>query len=542
MAQESRPRAAINKLMNFLAQGVGSSQSQSPILHDETEFTSLPSVLEHNLQANTGAVPQALPRSDRRARKSNKRKSLERDSNEAESPSSSSAEGNKTHTYPNKKKRRSTPVASVITRQAQKKLDAEAKQREAGVFPTAEPDNGNNPPGVLPSQKAPPKRKGRRSRKNPETLDNETRGMDNSIPNTNSGRASTPGEKEGEDNGEDSAQERTSGETADEGQDSGSLPRGNYIQHLSDMIVIAKRVGKRCDRNGKEKAVYQSKERTTRGKKVDKILQKLIKASKTQKGTNPRTNMPAIENSDDYGHGLILRLDDKTTAIINQVRVLKVGDRSCEKLLEDVYFHIIPMFLSALKVFAKAHLQEELVETPVLQDFNNLLSTLYDLARTTSRAPPSCQPITSWENESYQLTKPIKSIVALLRGMIGYVDSELHIRAMAEATAYQERIRREFEEARRKEAEKDNDERIQKLEDIRRLQRDALDRILQQPIWGPKLRQIIKRENPKIITPIGNAFSSNQVNVFDDTRPPKPWSEDEMTCFIDCMRNFKGKD
>jgi len=358
---------------------------------------------------------------------------------------------------------------------------------------------------------------------------------------------------------------------------------------LEELNFKATRVGTKYDIEKKRWSVPSTHTGlcSAEGKRLDEGLQEMKTGYNGMKNAKASTNNDALENA-----------QSKITAVIDGLRKevedtlsSRLGDpqrgleyfeeQPTRTLLIDLYFNIIPGFVKVIKLGVDAHDAQGSIETPALEEISELLRFLYQLASGAVRQPSEVQP----KSQRYKTSQPTRELVPMVRQLRQKLLEELKSRNRKLAQAEYLRKQPERDRKRREKEEEEEAENRRRRKEIYRLQREALQRKLSEPLFGRLLAADIEREAAKAaeknqqLMPFRHRTSSQQtqgrhasvdqeveddpfrdddegyqrVHVFEteknkrkidgrnDEDRLKKWSEDERTYFIEGLRLYQGK-
>jgi hypothetical protein len=358
---------------------------------------------------------------------------------------------------------------------------------------------------------------------------------------------------------------------------------------LEELNFKAARVGTKYDIKEKKWSVpfTHTSIYSVKGKRLDRRLQRLKTGYNGMKNAKASTDNDALENS----QSKIKAVVDELRKEVEDTLSSRLGDpqrgleyfeeQPTRTLLIDLYFKIIPDFVKVIKLGVNAHDAQGSIETPALEEISELLRFLYQLASGAVRQPSEAQP----KSQRYNTSQPTRELVPVVRQLQQKLLEELKSRNRKLAQAEYLRKQPERDRKRREKEEEEEAENRRRRKEIYRLQREALQRKLSEPLFGRLLAADIEREAAKAaernqqLMPFRHRTSSQQtqerhtsvyqeveddpfrdddegyqrVHVFDteknkrkidgrnDEDRLKKWSEDERTYFIEGLRLYQGK-
>jgi hypothetical protein len=358
---------------------------------------------------------------------------------------------------------------------------------------------------------------------------------------------------------------------------------------LEDMNFKATRVGTKYDIKEKRWSVpfIHAKIYSVNGKRLDRQLQRLKKSYKEMKSAKASTNNDTLENAQSNIKAVI----DELRKEVEDALSSRLGDpqrgleyfkeKPTRTLLTDLYFNLIPDFVKVIKIGVDAHDAQGSIETPALEEISELLKFLYQLASGAVRQPSEAQP----KSKQYKTSQPTRELAPMVRQLRQKLLEEMKGRNRKLAQAEYLRKQPERDRKRREKEEEEEAENRRRRNEIYRLQREALQQKLSEPLFGRILAADIEREAAKAAErnqqsmPFRYRTSSQQtqdrhasvdqeieddpfrdddegyqrVHVFErektkrkidgrnDEDRLKKWSEDERTYFIEGLRLYQGK-
>jgi hypothetical protein len=358
---------------------------------------------------------------------------------------------------------------------------------------------------------------------------------------------------------------------------------------LEELNFKATRVGKKFENREKGWSVLftHKRIRSAEGKSLNQRLQRMKTGYNGMKNAKANTNNDALENAQSKIKAVIDELrkeveDTLSSRLGDPQRGLEYFEgQPTRTLLIDLYFKIIPDFVKVIKLGVDAHDAQGSIETPALEEISELLRFLYQLASGAVRQPSEAQP----KSHRYKTSQPTRELVPMVRQLRQKLLEELKSRNRKLAQAEYLRKQPERDRKQREKEEEEQAENRRRRKEIYRLQREALQRKLSEPLFGRLLAADIEREAAKAaernqqLMPFRHRTSSQQtqerhasidqeveddpfrdddegyqrVHVFEteknkrkidgrnDEDRLKKWSEDERTYFIEGLRLYQGK-
>lgn len=378
-------------------------------------------------------------------------------------------------------------------------------------------------------------------------------------------------------NGEDSA-----ADVDDEPEEEVLLTKAQLfdLDYIDDMLRKVKHVG--YNKENKRMRVEKTA-KTTVGKRIIARIDRLAVLYERygkQKFDGDEDLLQATEDkivdvtarlASEYQHVMEKRLGDP----LHGVPWFNHDDTA--KMLTDIYFQIAVRYVSTFKIFARVHGRSGTMTTSRLQEFLELLDQSYTLLSTAINQRKESQP----RSEDYQVQKPIRSIIPMIRDLRAKIRKEINSRAEVSRREEHERLRPERQRIQQEERLRDEAERRQQKKASNQAVRRALEAGLAVPGWGRLLAQsLLKSElkyqeasqqsrfsantgrvrssQPRYTSQQldeddveSNSFEDNhgfqRVSVFPartaseaETIGPRPLSRQEKHIFIECMRDDRG--
>jgi hypothetical protein len=353
---------------------------------------------------------------------------------------------------------------------------------------------------------------------------------------------------------------------------------------FGEMLLKVKRVGHTFDEDTRK--LSQKKAATTiyssHGKRLNRRLTYLVKAYvdlRAAKAGGISPNIQEAQSEVDQMIGKVdLAVDDILTDRLGDYGIIKPNTPT---ILTDLYVNLLPTFVSAIKTAFDVQTMdtiEGLIGTPALEELSTLLNLLLKLA-VKAVAQPKDEHSKTQHSAGNRISKPTREVIPMIREVRDKFSTELKKRRRTREISRREKTRVEREEARKL---ADHERRLEiqrKKNEIRRLQKKALDEKLADPFCGPWIRGEVARNeareqarkqeityencNPETVKswrrPRASALdvdTEEEPDPFDDEyydrvrvfgkrnmherRTTKPLSNEEKAIFIDTMRVERG--
>ena len=166
------------------------------------------------------------------------------------------------------------------------------------------------------------------------------------------------------------------------------------------------------------------------------------------------------------------------------------SEEETQDILRDIYFIIVPKFMEIIKTGLEIWMPQKALPTRRLEEMSELVDYMYKLANKATKQPPTL----SVRRTGYLVSKPTRKMLPRLRELRQLLFMELKNRKeRAECD-------RKADELARLQDEKNKEDALnwakaeQRALEIKKLQRQALDKQLADPFWGPMLRSEIERQ------------------------------------------------
>lgn len=357
---------------------------------------------------------------------------------------------------------------------------------------------------------------------------------------------------------------------------------------LDRMLEMANRVGHtwKTDTNEWQLVTEGIKLYTNPGKKIYRALGNLKSLYEKLRGAIAMKNLDSIQGTSAEITNLALSIKEQKIQVLserlgNPAGIAYVDDvKKTRSLLTDLYFNILPELLECIKLAAQVYDENGIINTPHLREVADLIEVHYDLATAAVKQPKNSQPrkiqiAPKKKNVTFQIQRPTQLNIPLLRDLLQKSKGEINSRAAAEKAAESLRLAQEHEIKRQRQERIDSQERRRRRKEVHKQQREDLARQLEDPIWGPILRDQMARDRDaeaakqaledlkkarvrrsRVTEPQLPDEESIQDDPFEDDQyeqrisvfpnnnrlqnESQPWSDERMNDFIEFMRTHDG--
>lgn len=270
------------------------------------------------------------------------------------------------------------------------------------------------------------------------------------------------------------------------------------IRTLDEMLKSLEHVGQRLNKNTSQwKLIEKGKKvASVEGKRVERQLARLKVAY-----TNYRASKNIGQPTNEARAQITLSINtitDECVKILNHrlqqphLDIERINSQNLKPTLTDLYFILIPEFVKLIRLGIKVHVDNNSVETAVLNETIELLDLLRKLVETALNQPKELQPDPP-QNASYHLRQPVRRILPDLRVLQTKLKVELKNRNRSIQLS---EIRREIAEQQRTRLEEEERKRMERRrckEEILRMQKEDLARTYADPIWGPVMWKEVEK-------------------------------------------------
>lgn len=360
---------------------------------------------------------------------------------------------------------------------------------------------------------------------------------------------------------------------------------------LKLMLETANHVGHKFnERENQWELVRKPKLFSKQGKTIARLLEGLVSLYTELRDFKATKNLDAIRAAHvaitDSVHSLKKHTERVLTERLgNPARGIDFFDAVAEQtILIDLYFNIFPNLLMSMVLGADAYADNGNIHTSSLKEFEDLVEVYYRLATTAIEQPKRCQPRpesipSKGKSLEFQIQRPTRLIIPLMRDFRKIIKAELSSRAQVEKAAERSRLAPERERIRQEKEQTERREKRRRVKQIHRKQREDLARQLADPIWGDILRDEISRaeaaaeakeaekwalgelkkrrarrtqviENQEVdeedfeADPFQDDPFEQRVSIFgknnNQRNGSQPWSDKKRTTFVDFLRLYSG--
>jgi hypothetical protein len=352
---------------------------------------------------------------------------------------------------------------------------------------------------------------------------------------------------------------------------------------LEEMLAKIRQVGHTY--NDDRKTWVRKKEagnlKSVGGKRLDRRLKVLIMAYDTIFALKAARKANKIKKAQEGVPALVDAIIEEAGKISNSLghpadSTAKFGENSTSRILQDLYFHLMPHLVLALKSGVRAHTFEGNVGTDAIEELVNLLEVICDLAEAARRQPKGAQPRAPQSNK-HHISQPTRHLLPMARKLHEELLVELERGKREPELAEMARVARESAAERREEEERMLAEKRRRNREIIKQQKEDWAAKEADPTWGRLLKAQVAAEDAKSAArraemeedlthrvqgttetqgheesddegmeddPFGDE-GLERVSVFgknnsQNVSSPRPWSNDEKAVFIDVMRYWHG--
>ncbi|KAK6581351.1 hypothetical protein PZA11_006042 [Diplocarpon coronariae] len=361
---------------------------------------------------------------------------------------------------------------------------------------------------------------------------------------------------------------------------------------LAKMVEIANRAGCRLEtRSGQYVQIVAPKILSNNGKRIIRRIDKLLEGYRSLRELSGSEDIKAKSEAEKSIQRLTLEVQTEAESILetrlgNPKRGIEFFDGvKTRKMLNDLYYVIIRRLVGLIHLAADIYPLARSIESSGLQRILTLVEILEDLASTALIQPKEFQPEQPSKSATHQIIRPTRHLMPHIRKIHESLTSErLGRERAARASGYEnrspQRKARRDDDARRKNFERDA--RRKESKEIRRLQREILERRKAEPVWGLMIvndivrksvkatsRNEIRRQRPHSSHRDEESNPPKSIGDFDETQDDddpfaedddeeydrvsvfgknnkndrsRPLSAKEKAIFVECMMKERGED
>jgi hypothetical protein len=262
-----------------------------------------------------------------------------------------------------------------------------------------------------------------------------------------------------------------------------------FDPHLIErMWEISKRVGCKFDKDGQTWLQVKKTQilLTGPGKRMIEQLETLTAGYEALREGKTSRDKRAFRDAHNEVEEILNVLSTETRCILT--KRLGSGPDSQKRLKEtltDLYFHLLPEFINALRNAVAAYNNQGSMETAELKEILRVVDLLHDLAEAAVNQPKERQPRPAAKSDTYRISMPTRNNFPSIRELKKVISAELSLREREEKRAEDELLRPEREKRLREEQERVHAEMCRKREERRRRQGESWWNVQNNHFPGP---------------------------------------------------------